>query len=76
LRLIEDGLGKWGLMLVRKPGLGTEILWTGNKYRYRLISIIRSVLDENEIIMLRLWKKRRVEENYTERNILKAKILK
>ncbi len=59
----------------QNTGLGTEIIGPEIKYRYRLISIIRSVLDENDLISLCLWNKIGFEKDFTEQGILKFKIL-
>lgn len=75
LHLIEAGLADWGLTLKRTPGLGTEICGSEIKYRYRLIYIIRSIIDENDLFTLCLWDKIRIKSNYTEQSILKSKIL-
>jgi len=75
IHLIEEGLKEWGLRIARTPGLGTEIRGPEIQYRYRLISIIRSVLDENDLITLCLWNKINIENDHSELNFLKVKIL-
>lgn len=75
LQVIDERLADWGLTLKRTTGLGTEVCGPELKYRYRFISLIRSIVDENDLIKLCLWNKVTIDEPHLEQNIVKAKII-
>lgn len=74
LQIIDKKLAEWGLTLKRTPGLGTMVCGSELKYRYRFISLIRSIIDENDLIELCLWDKVTIDDHYSEKGILKAKV--
>lgn len=76
LNKVETLLADWELKLKRTPGLGTEILGQEKKYRYCLISLIRSIVDENDLISLCSWNVIRIDNNHSGTSLLKYKILK
>lgn len=75
LQIVEKQLIDWGLELKKTPGLGTEICGPEIKYRYRLISLIRSIVDENDLISLCAWNMIRIKNDFSAASILKTKIL-
>jgi transcriptional antiterminator len=76
LNKVEKALSDWNLELKRTPGLGTEILGQEKQYRYCLISLIRSIVDENDLISLCSWNVIRTNNGHSGTSILKYKILK
>ncbi len=76
LLLVGQKLTEHGLTLKRVPGLGTFIEGPELQYRQRLISLICEVIDEGALIDACLWRKTTTDAPWTEKGLLKTKILK
>ncbi len=76
LLALEQKIEIYYLSLKKTRGLGIYISGPEMKYRQRLLSLIRELVNESILIDLFIWRKISLEDPWSEKGMLMAKILK